>query len=204
MIKLKGRLDPASTESQASASAFEPECQILTCTKLGRLPVSPPSLRSHLSPLFSLTSFSLYSRIRKKEFCFFSSLHFSTFGGGTLLNSRQFVNGGEQREESSVESNGSCGGQSVFLFAYGTVLVAGEAPTGWSRWGQIPSFIWWRFTVGAGKTTSITGPPSAPSQNLPPTTQKKTKVIKLSVCGPWWCKQSQDSAIIVMWLRCRI
>lgn len=163
----------------------------------------PPSAATF--HLFSLSHPSLFIlELEKKSFVFFLHCISAPSGGGTLLNSRQFVNGGEQREESSVESNGSCGGQSVFLFAYGTVLVAGEAPTGWSRWGQIPSFIWWRFTVGAGKTTSITGPPSAPSQNLPPTTQKKTKVIKLSVCGPWWCKQSQDSAIIVMWLRCRI
>lgn len=69
--QMKGRLDPASAESRASASALDPECQILTCTKLGRLPVSPPSLRSHLSPLFSLTSSSLHSRIRKKDFLFF-------------------------------------------------------------------------------------------------------------------------------------
>lgn len=84
--QMKGRLDPASAESRASASAFEPECQILTCTKLGRLPVSPPSLRSHLSPLFFLSHPSLFIlELEKKSFVFFSFTTFQHLWGGNAV-----------------------------------------------------------------------------------------------------------------------
>ena len=70
-----------STKSRARVSAFEPQCQILTCRKLGCLPVSPPFLLSHLSPLFShillYPLFILNLGLEKA----FSSLCFTTVRG---------------------------------------------------------------------------------------------------------------------------
>lgn len=171
---MKGRLDTASAKSQANISVVELECQILTCRKLGCLPVSPPSLLSDLSPLFSHILLTLFSI--QKKFC---SVHFITF---------RIWRSVEKKTEGRFLQNVTAVTKFVCECFLRTLLVAGGAQRvitvrtaklkHWALFLEIYSGSWWHNHIHHRGTICL-------SQKLPLTTQK-TNVIKMSACGPWW------------------